>query len=391
MVAEGIGFQVTPSTTAPIVALPQQTPVKVQDPQATLTRLDKLESLMSNLANTVNTLAQGQTQLANTLQQLTSTVHTLAQVVAATSGVPSNGSNGSSSISMSLAAHIPEDVTITHPTLPDSIEISPGSPVTKGFKRFWTYIPAIHADGFWEQLETLLLGLSSDEKQLFSVIIQPEFTSGQRRTLGKSFHTNCKPNMIHLREALLPLIENFEEQSGGGSVGGFTNRTYIIITDITGLPEPELIHWSASPSNMNYATKVRKEQKAAAKGQITNARVWESISSFESSVNGLSQAVLTISQGQTNILQTMQAQTNAILETIKVQSTSPSINWAPLIQAVATAIPAVVGVPVTPISTATAPGEAQVPPAIHARIDKLESTLDTLATSVAQQGKSFNN
>jgi len=50
--------------------------------------------------------------------------------------------------------------------------------------------------------------------------------------------------------------------------------------------------------------------------------------------------------------------TNAILEAIKVQNQPSSINWTPLIQAVATAIPAMVGVPSGP---ASAPISAPTP------------------------------
>jgi len=59
----------------------------------------------------------------------------------------------------------------------------------------------------------------------------------------------------------------------------------IIITDISGVPEPDITPWSASSANVKYAAQVRNEQKAAAKGQVTNAKVWESFSSLESTMN----------------------------------------------------------------------------------------------------------
>jgi hypothetical protein len=108
----------------------------------------------------------------------------------------------SSSISMSLAAHVPEAVSTSPKVDPSTIELDPGSPIREGFKHYWTYIPAIHAEGFWEALESLIRGLTTNESLLFSIILQPEFSSGQRRTLGTSFHTSCKPNINYLREWL---------------------------------------------------------------------------------------------------------------------------------------------------------------------------------------------
>jgi hypothetical protein len=96
------------------------------------------------------------------------------------------------------------------------------------------------------------------------------------------------------------------------------------------------------------------------------------------------------------ILKSNQDQTNAILEAIKVQNTSqPSINWTPLVQAVATAIPAVLGVPVQPTPTpavtsspvqqqpaAQPPLEVGVIQALQAKITKLDSKLNQLDTKV---------
>jgi hypothetical protein len=95
------------------------------------------------------------------------------------------------------------------------------------------------------------------------------------------------------------------------------------------------------------------------------------------------------------ILKSNQDQTNAILEAIKVQNTSqPSINWTPLVQAVATAIPAVLGVPVQPTPTpavtsspvqqqpaAQPPLEVGVIQALQAKITKLDTKVDKIAST----------
>jgi len=95
-------------------------------------------------------------------------------------------------------------------------------------------------------------------------------------------------------------------------------------------------------------------------------------------------AILLAIQAQTNAMQT---QTNAILETIKTQQ-GPTINWTPLIQAVATAIPAVVGVPLqTPTpqtQTSVASLENQV---ILTKIEALSQSVNNLAQTQTQQDK----
>ena len=291
----------------------------------------------------------------------------------------------SSSISMSLAAHIPEDVTTSPQVNSCSIELNPGSPIKEGFKHYWTYIPAIHADGFWEALETLIRGLTTNESLLFSVILQPEFSSGQRRTLGTSFHTSCKPNMNYLREWLEPLIENFEEQSGGGGVGGFSPRTYIRVTDITGLPEPEVIPYSASPANVAYIKDVDKAAKAV-KRRATSSQAQTL------------EALKTIAQGQTTILE-------AIKASQPTQTAQTTLDWTPIVQGVITAVAPAFGLNMTSPLPIT-PGEVQVGPQIQAlesrlntveqilanqnqTLETLSSTLAQLAQGQAQQGKAL--
>jgi len=160
-------------------------------------------------------------------------------------GAPNNAFSNSrrefhtSSMLLSLSSHTPEGSThsLIQPQASNSIEINIGDKIQEGFRAYWTYIPNITSSDFFDKLEELIRSLTSDSDKLFAIILQPEFNSGQRRTLGTSFHTSCKPQMNELIEWLQPLIDNFEAQSGGLSMGPLSLRTYVSITDITGIPE----------------------------------------------------------------------------------------------------------------------------------------------------------
>lgn len=93
---------------------------------------------------------------------------------------------------------------------------------------------------------------------------------------------------------------------------------------------------------------------------------------------------------------TMQSQSNAILqsnaqilEAMKSQSQASAINWAPLIQAVAIAIPAVVGVQVAPLQTPTPTPTPAAPvittlPSTDPILARLETKLEAVSNTVAQ-------
>jgi hypothetical protein len=122
--------------------------------------------------------------------------------------------------SSSLSSQLPESPSLSRvqPTPSNLIQINPGDPIQEGFRAYWTYISPITSGDFFDKLESLIKGLTSDSTRLFAIIIQPEFHSGQRRTLGHSFHVNCQPKMSDLKDWLQPLIDNFEAQSGGNDL-----------------------------------------------------------------------------------------------------------------------------------------------------------------------------
>jgi hypothetical protein len=84
------------------------------------------------------------------------------------------------------------------------------------------------------------LHLHTDSNQLFSVILQPVFPSGARRTIGHSFHTTINPNMLKIRNIIEPHIESFEQQSGDG-LGQDTYETYVSVIIVTDYPEPNVL------------------------------------------------------------------------------------------------------------------------------------------------------
>lgn len=80
-----------------------------------------------------------------------------------------------------------------------------------------------------------------------------------------------------------------------------------------------------------------------------------------------------ISQDQTSNISTSKKRisknkdTEAILQAMQTQQAQPIVNWTPLIQAVATAVPAMVGVPVAPVNqqptqTTAAPAKSKLYP-----------------------------
>lgn len=129
----------------------------------------------------------------------------------------------------------------------------------------------------------LIRGLSSDPSRSFSIVLQPEFNTGQRRTLGHSFHVNCQPKMEDIISWLTPLIDNFETQSGDG-LGPLSLRTYVSVTDITGIPEPEAFPLTSSPINVAHIKEARAETKRAVDRTRKAAPTMTAIQNLESTL-----------------------------------------------------------------------------------------------------------
>jgi hypothetical protein len=68
--------------------------------------------------------------------------------------------------------------------------------------------------------------------------------------------------MSDLKSWLQPLIDNFEAQSGGKELGPLSLRTFVSVTDITGIPEPEARPISSSPANVAHIKAVRAETRS---------------------------------------------------------------------------------------------------------------------------------
>lgn len=68
--------------------------------------------------------------------------------------------------------------TIPQPVSSSAIPIKPGSPIPCDGNSYWNLLPSIHSANFWEKLEQLLCSLHSDSDQIFSVLIQPQFSNG---------------------------------------------------------------------------------------------------------------------------------------------------------------------------------------------------------------------
>ncbi len=209
-----------------------------------------------------------------------------------------------SSVLLSLSSHTPDGPThsLTQPQASNSRRINIGDKIQEEFRAYWTYIPNITSSNFFEILEELIRNLTSSPDKLFAIILQPEFTSGQRRTLGTSFHTSCQPRMDELIQWLQPLIDNFEAQSGGESMGPLSLRTFVSITDITGIPEPEARPISSSPVNVAHVKAVHVETKRAADRTRKVAPTLAAITSLESKLDSgfqeMVNAIKTLSPSQ---------------------------------------------------------------------------------------------
>jgi len=235
--------------------------------------------------------------------------------------------------------------------------------------------------------------LHNDPQEQFSIILQPILPNGQHRTLGHSFNTNIQPKMNVLKNWLKPLIDNFEAQSGTGE-GTFTDTTLAVIRNVSMLPEPQATPITSSPSNVDYIAATKKEQTRAADRarKATKSPTLQAMHIMTESIQ----------QSNTQLIQAMQQHTNILLEAVKAQPIQTPFNWTPLIQAVATAIPAVVGVPVTPntsaqpTQTVAVPASTSTDPApeftkLSKGLETLSQTVTLLAQTVTQQSKALDN
>jgi hypothetical protein len=161
----------------------------------------------------------------------------------------------------------------------------------------------------------------------YGILLQPQFENGGRKTLGGSFHTSNNPNMQALREHFEPIIAQQEDEYNED----FCLETRVKIVNLFGV-------YSSSTTQTSKTTKTRTTQ---------SAMILEAIQQSNVSM-----------QAQTNAILQSNAQ---ILEAMRSQTQAPTINWTPLIQAVATAIPAVVGVSVQPVQTPATQPITQTP------------------------------
>lgn len=281
-----------------------------------------------------------------------------------------------SAIFFSLSSQVPEGPSLSRvqPNPLNQVQINPGDTIQEGFRAYWTYISPITSGDFFDKLEVLIKGLTSDPSRLFAIIIQPEFSSGQRRTLGHSFHINCEPKMNDLRDWLQPLIDNFEAQSGGDELGPLSLRTFISITDITGIPEPEARPISSSPANVAHIKTVRDETKRATDRSRKAAPTVSAIASLESKLD----------TGFKEMIQAIKSQPSAANP---APSPLGGVNWTPIIQGLITGVASSLGASVNFPTTTQASVPAEAPTTLDlspvlTRLNKLESKYSNLETSV---------
>lgn len=295
-----------------------------------------------------------------------------------------------SSLLLSLSSHTPDGPThsLTQSETSNLRRINIGDKIQEGFRAYWTYIPNITSSNFFEELEELIINLTSNPDKIFAIILQPEFTSGQRRTLGTSFHTSCQPHMDELIQWLQPLIDNFEAQSGGESTGPLSLRTFVSIADITGIPEPEARPISSSPVNVAHIKKVQAETKRAAdrtrKATPTLAAIASLESKLDSGLQEMSNAIKTLSPPQPS-----------------APSTPLGVNWTPIIQGLALGVAQSMGATLTFPSTssssvtsqadttpvAESPVEVQQTPSansapLESRFNNIESKMSSLQSTI---------
>ncbi len=220
-------------------------------------------------------------------------------------------------------------------------------------------ITDMHSPNFWSELIHIIRNNLAPGHR-YGALICPRSEKGPI-TLGPLVHFTTETTEEWLRNHFEPILAKKEEDYNEE----FSLDTKIKLIDLGSISQ-------RTPSSPTSATK-KVYSKTTSSSQILQA------------------------------MQTMQetqiAQTNAILEAIKTQQQSPTLNWTPLIQAVATAIPAVVGVPVslatpnpvTPASPTTSTTPAAPVSEIQAQLESLTSTVNTLALTQREQSKTLES
>lgn len=182
----------------------------------------------------------------------------------------------------------------------------------------------------------------------YGILLQPQFENGGRKTLGGSFHTNNTPNMDALRNHFEPIIASEEEDYNEA----FCIDTRIKIVNLTDVNSSKAPKTRSSQTNVILQTMQQTMQQQA---QQTNS-----------------------------IITAMQQQTQAILTAIQSQSQQSPVNWTPLIQAVATAVPAMVGVPVQLATTTATPTATATPTPTPTQIPAVSTATPTSAVNASK-------
>jgi len=226
---------------------------------------------------------------------------------------------------LSLASQLPESIQ----GFPEKgVKTLEGGTVPRGGGWYETFITHPHDDNFWDQIAAVLHSLAPGEN--YAILIQPQFSNGSHVTLDGSFLTDNDPDMTKFREHFNPFIVKLEDDYNDK----FCGETRIKIRNFTDsynakdIPSPSL-----------------KPSRAKA-------------------------------PSQTQILQAMQQQTNAILESNResnraileaMKASQPALNWQPIVQGALTGLAQAFGaqlsfpspVPTTPSTPPQAPGEVQ--------------------------------
>ena len=235
--------------------------------------------------------------------------------------------------------------------------------------------------------------------------------------------------MVELKNRLEPLIENFEAQSGDG-LGPLTDSTYICVTNVTSLPEPQALPISSSQANVEAKTSLRHEAKLERKraGTVTNVQLLNSINSMSSDLNaGLKEVVQAIqsssttqstsiplgvnwtpiiqglvsgvatSLGATLSFPSSTAQAGTTTQAQTPSNSSPlGVNWTPILQGLVSAVATTLGssvkftptgqssdeVPLANSSTLGTPVSQENLTPIESRLNNLESTISSLNTKI---------
>lgn len=257
---------------------------------------------------------------------------------------------------------------------------------------------SIYSSDFLDTLLTYIdtiIKSTNHSSPYFNLIIEVLLETGQVRTVGNGFIVEPTTDLVQLKEMLVGFIENFETQSGTPEerqqeavisslikVMNRSNAPNVNWNDPLSLPQglkaPES---SAKPSRKSPV------RATAEKLAILNSQLNSGFSDLQTSINTMSENIVTA---------------------IKSQAPSPtpsgSIDWKPIVQAVAqvaiTSLGGSVQPPVTPATPVASPastqsGEVQVLQqhitALEERLNTFESALTSLVQSQASTNKTIEN